>query len=121
MHSAAFFDRGSSTSRTANGHAFREYHDPPPLTIQDLTDSTCPHWSTRLKTRSTFLLTRIEGTQRPRIGDAAQEVYQRQYEGEWVHDYLVCWPDRIAEVSFSRDREVTPEQISTAAAVLKAA
>jgi len=48
----------------------------------------------------------------------ADEVYQRHnYDGTPSNYYLLCWPDRIAEIHFYW--EPTPEQISIAAETLK--
>ena len=48
----------------------------------------------------------------------AEEVYQRHnYDGTPTNYYLLCWPDRMAEILFYWDP--TPEQIATASEVLK--
>jgi len=49
----------------------------------------------------------------------AAEVYQRRYSGEFDNDFLVCWPGRIAEISFPWEWELTPEIIAAAAVALK--
>jgi len=50
----------------------------------------------------------------------AAEVYQhRRSSNEFENDFLVCWPDRIVEISFPWDWEITPELITAAAAALK--
>lgn len=49
----------------------------------------------------------------------AAEVYQRRYSGEFDSDFLVCWPDRIVEISFPWEWDLTPEIITAAAAALK--
>jgi len=51
----------------------------------------------------------------------ASEVYQEYSSGEARNQFLVCWPDRIVEISFDWDWDVTPEIISIAAAALKSA
>ena len=52
----------------------------------------------------------------PRDGS---EVYQLYYSGEPVNQFLICWPDRIAEVKFDWDWTVTEDMMSTAAEALK--
>ena len=48
----------------------------------------------------------------------ADQVYQRHnYDGTPTNYYLLCWPDRMAEIHFYWDP--TPEQIAIAAEVLK--
>lgn len=47
------------------------------------------------------------------------EVYQRYSSGEPINQFLVCWPDRIAEVKFDWDWTVTEDMMSTAAEALK--
>ena len=49
----------------------------------------------------------------------AEEVYQRYGSGEPINQFLVCWPDRIAEVQFDWDWAVTEDMMSTAAGALK--
>ncbi len=51
----------------------------------------------------------------------AAEVYQKYSSGEARNQFLVCWPDRIAEISFPWEWEITPEIISIAAVALKSA
>jgi len=45
----------------------------------------------------------------------ATEVYQRYGSGEPINQFLVCWPDRIAEVDFDWDWTITEEMMFTAA------
>ena len=47
------------------------------------------------------------------------EAYQRYSAGEAINQFLVCWPDRMAEVKFDWDWTVTEEMMSTAARALK--
>ena len=49
----------------------------------------------------------------------ADEVYQRYSAGEAINQFLVCWPDRIAEVQFDWDWTITENMMSTAAEALK--
>ena len=49
----------------------------------------------------------------------ASEVYQEYSFGEARNHFLVCWPDRIVEISFPWEWEITQEIIAVAAAVLK--
>ena len=49
----------------------------------------------------------------------AEEVYQRYYSGEPVNQFLVCWPDRMAEISFDWDWTLTEDMTATAAAKLR--
>lgn len=49
----------------------------------------------------------------------ADEVYRLYYSGEPSNQFLVCWPDRMAEVRFDWDWTVTEEMMSTAALALK--
>ena len=171
-----FTDSENVTSYESNGHTFKQYHDPLPLTVQDLVpgDYDSDYWSTQLlQNQSTFLLEYIEANQRPRLDapeelprlsyeivivkapflynlckqdfidwlerdndklppeywdeyiliDApawgASEVYQEYSFGEARNHFLVCWPDRIVEISFPWEWEITQEIIAVAAAVLK--
>ena len=50
---------------------------------------------------------------------SAEEVYQRYSAGEAINQFLVCWPDRIAEVQFDWDWTITENMMSTAAEALK--
>ena len=49
----------------------------------------------------------------------ADEVYQLYHSGEPSNQFLVCWPDRMAEVNFDWDWAVTEGMMSTAALALK--
>ena len=49
----------------------------------------------------------------------ADEVYQLYHSGEPSNQFLVCWPDRMAEVNFDWDWAVTEGMMSTAAKALK--
>ena len=49
----------------------------------------------------------------------AEEVYQLYYSGEPVNQFLVCWPDRMAEVTFDFSWTITEDMMSTAAGALK--
>ena len=49
----------------------------------------------------------------------ASEAYQRYGSGEPINQFLICWPDRIAEIDFDWNWEITPEMISTAAKALR--
>ena len=49
----------------------------------------------------------------------AAEVYQRYSSGEFYNQFLVCWSDRIAEISFDWNWEITEEIISVTAKTLK--
>ena len=49
----------------------------------------------------------------------ADEVYRLYYSGEPVNQFLVCWPDRIAEVQFDWDWTVREDMMSTAALALR--
>ena len=49
----------------------------------------------------------------------ADEVYRLYYSGEPSNQFLVCWPDRMAEVRFDWDWTVTEDMVSTAALALK--
>ena len=49
----------------------------------------------------------------------ADEVYQRYHSGEPVNQFLVCWPDRMAEVKFDWDWTVTEDMMAAAARALK--
>lgn len=49
----------------------------------------------------------------------AEEVYRRYSAGEAINQFLVCWPDRMAEVTFDWDWTVTEDMMSTAAGALK--
>ena len=49
----------------------------------------------------------------------AEEVYQLYHSREPVNQFLVCWPDRMAEVAFDWDWTVTEGMMSTAAEALK--
>ena len=51
----------------------------------------------------------------------AAEVYQRHSSGEARNQFLICWPDRIAEISFPWEWEITPEIIAVATEALKSA
>ena len=51
----------------------------------------------------------------------ATEVYQRYGSGEPINQFLVCWPDRIAEIDFDWDWEITDELIAITAEKLKTA
>ena len=47
------------------------------------------------------------------------EVYRLYYAGEPSNQFLVCWPDRMAEVQFDWDWTVTEDMMSTAAEALR--
>ena len=49
----------------------------------------------------------------------ADEVYRLYHSGEPSNQFLVCWPDRMAEVNFDWDWAVTEGMMSTAAKALK--
>ena len=49
----------------------------------------------------------------------ADKVYQRYYSGESVNQFLICWPDRIAEVKFDWDWTITEEMMAVTAEKLK--
>ena len=49
----------------------------------------------------------------------ADEVYRLYYSGEPVNQFLVCWPDRIAEVQFDWGWTVREDMMSTAALALR--
>ena len=49
----------------------------------------------------------------------AGEVYRLYYSGKPSNQFLVCWPDRMAEVKFDWDWAVTEDMMSTAAEALK--
>ena len=51
----------------------------------------------------------------------AVEVYQRYSSGEPINQFLICWPDRIAEIDFDWNWIITEQMISTAAEHLKRA
>lgn len=51
----------------------------------------------------------------------AEEAYQRYNAGEACNQFLICWPDRIAEIDFDWDWSITPEMMSVAAEQLKTA
>lgn len=51
----------------------------------------------------------------------AVEVYQRYGSGEPINQFLVCWPDRIAEIDFDWDWDITDELIAITAEKLRAA
>ena len=51
----------------------------------------------------------------------ASEVYQRYASREPVNQFLVCWPGRIAEVTFNWDWIITEDMMSTTAEILKSA
>ena len=53
------------------------------------------------------------------IGWGASEVYQERSSGELRNQFLVCWPDRIVEISFPWDWEITLEIATIAANALK--
>lgn len=49
----------------------------------------------------------------------AGEVYRLYYSGKPSNQFLVCWPDRMAEVKFDWDWTITEDMMSTAAEALK--
>lgn len=49
----------------------------------------------------------------------ANEVYQRYSGGEFYNQFLVCWNDRIVEIHFEWDWEITDELIAITAGELK--
>ena len=49
----------------------------------------------------------------------ADEVYRLYYAGEHSNQFLVCWPDRMAEVNFDWSWTVTEDMMSTAAEALR--
>jgi hypothetical protein len=49
----------------------------------------------------------------------AAEVYQRYGSGEPINQFLVCWGDRMAEIRFDWNWDITPELAATAAEKLK--
>lgn len=49
----------------------------------------------------------------------ADEVYRLYYSSEPSNQFLVCWPDRMAEVNFDWSWTVTEDMMSTAAEALK--
>ena len=49
----------------------------------------------------------------------AEEVYQRYHSGEPVNQFLVCWPDQMAEIRFDWDWTVTEDMMAAAARALK--
>ena len=49
----------------------------------------------------------------------ADEVYRLYYAGEPSNQFLVCWPDRMAEVNFDWSWTVTEDMMSTAAEALR--
>ena len=49
----------------------------------------------------------------------AAEVYQRYSAGEFYNQFLVCWPDRIAEIDFDWNWEITEEMIHITAEKLQ--
>lgn len=51
----------------------------------------------------------------------AEEVYQRYCSGEAVDQFLLCWPDRIAEISFDWPWSMTEDMMSAAAERLRSA
>ena len=53
------------------------------------------------------------------IADNAEEVYQRYHSGELVNQFLVCWPDRMAEIRFDWDWTVTEDMMAATARALK--
>jgi len=50
----------------------------------------------------------------------AQEAYQRFGAGEPSNQFLICWPDRMAEIRFHHEWEITPELAAAAAEKLLA-
>lgn len=51
----------------------------------------------------------------------AAEAYQRYGSGEPINQFLICWHDRIAEVHFDWDWDITPEMMTITAEKLKSA
>ena len=49
----------------------------------------------------------------------AAEVYQLYAAGESRNQFLICWPDRIAEIHFDWDWEITESLMKTAGEKLK--
>lgn len=49
----------------------------------------------------------------------ASEAYQRCSSGEPINQFLICWPDRIAEIDFDWEWVITEDLISVAAEQLK--
>jgi len=49
----------------------------------------------------------------------ASEVYQQYSSGEARNQFLICWPDRIVEISFDWDWTITPEMKAITANALK--
>lgn len=49
----------------------------------------------------------------------AAEVYQWYSSGEPYNQFLICWPDRMAEVDFDWDWVITEEIIATTAEILR--
>ena len=49
----------------------------------------------------------------------ASEVYQWYSSGEPYNQFLICWPDRIAEVDFDWDWVITDEIIATTTETLQ--
>ena len=49
----------------------------------------------------------------------AAEAYQRCSSGEPVNQFLICWPDRIAEINFDWEWTITDDLISITAEQLK--
>ena len=49
----------------------------------------------------------------------AGEVYRLYYSGKPSNQFLICWPDRMAEVKFDWNWTITEDMMSTAAEALK--
>ncbi len=157
------------------GQTWDVYHDDLPLQLEDLMEVDSSHYSTELREKSSFLLTRWDAEQHSRLDapkhlpnlsydlvfihipalrelvisgylrdverrndnipaeylaehaetyqlvDAvpwgADRVYQRYTGGNPKHYFLLCWEDRIAEITFYWDP--TPEQMAITGEKLK--
>lgn len=62
-------DQQSVGTYDLNGWKMEVYADPLPLYVQDLTDTTCEAWSTRARTKETFLVSSIDYDQQPLTKD----------------------------------------------------
>ncbi len=104
-----WLDRAPAETYEYKGHTWDVYHDELPLTIQDLSDIDYDGWSTELERQSSPLVTRIEATQRGRIGDSDFPIPELNYEIAVVHFaplYSFCRNGLLREVERHNRRDV---------------
>ncbi len=103
-----WLDRAPAETYEYKGHTWDVYHDELPLTIQDLSDIDYDGWSTELERKSSPLVTRIEATQRGRIGDSDVPIPELDYEIAVVHFsplYSFCRNGLLREVERHNNRD----------------